>query len=66
MSSQELDQQIAAAADFMPTFWHALYQSCLRVGFNERQAFSLIQTYILGQNPNGIRPQDLNGPESNG
>jgi hypothetical protein len=52
----EWDQQLAQVRDHLPTVWMALYVGCMQAGFSEQQAFSLVQTWILGQNPNGSRP----------
>ena len=45
--------------------WFAIYQGCLGAGFDASQAMSLLQTYLLSQNPNGIRPNDGSGPPTN-
>jgi hypothetical protein len=60
------DEQILAQfRDTLPRYWMAVYQGCLQAGFDERQAFTLLQTYILAQNSNGIRPSDGLGPKNN-
>lgn len=48
----------------IPRLWWNMYQGSLQYGFTPEQAFQLLQTYILAQNPNGIRPPDGHGPSS--
>ncbi len=64
MNSPIYDQAIVSARDFIPRIWWGLYQGCLQTGFDKVQSFALLQTYILSQNPNGIRPNDCTGPKS--
>lgn len=56
------DQMLAGIRDTLPQLWWAVYQGCLQVGFDERQSFALLQTFIMGQNPNGSKPCDGSGP----
>jgi hypothetical protein len=44
--------------------WWNIYQGCLQVGFNETQAFALLQTFLLAQNPQGIQPPSQSGPST--
>jgi len=52
------DQAFATVADNLPNFWHRLYDGLRDTGFNEPEAFKLLQTYILSQCPSGIRGDD--------
>ena len=63
MTNPERDQALAQFRDVIPTMWRAVYDGSLEAGFDERQAFTLLQTWILAQNPNGIRPPDGSGPK---
>lgn len=58
------DQALAAFRDGMPRIWWNLYQGLLSTGFQKTQAFSLLTAYILSQNPNGIRPDNQPGPNT--
>jgi len=58
------DAEYALFRDHMPRLWRNVYEGCLDQGFNKVQAFILLQTYILSQNPNGIQPGNTPGPES--
>jgi hypothetical protein len=44
--------------------WFNLYQGCLDRGFDERQAFVLVQTYILANGTADVHPPDGSGPET--
>ena len=50
------DQLLAHARDVIPRLWGAMYQGALAAGFSASDAMGLVQTWILSQNPNGIRP----------
>lgn len=63
--SKSQDEFLASVRDGLPPMWFAIYQGCIATGFDERQSFALLQTYLLSQNPNGIRPPDEAGPSSN-
>ena len=52
----ELEKGLVAARETMPRIWWALYCGCLQVGFSDSQSLSLVHTYLLSQNPYGIRP----------
>jgi hypothetical protein len=52
----------AELRDTVPRMWWNLYQGAVQAGFDQRQAFALVQTFILAQNPNGIRPPESAGP----
>lgn len=56
MDHSAFDQVLAGARDSLPRIWYAYYIGCLQAGFNEQQAFSLVQTVILCGNSAGIRP----------
>ena len=56
MINGKLEQELANIRDTLPHLWWALYQGCVSAGFGELQSFALLQTYILAQNPFGIRP----------
>lgn len=62
-SDQNFDQSLASMRDAIPRIWWSLYQGCLAAGFDQRQSFGLVQTYILGQNPYGIQPPTDSGPK---
>lgn len=64
MGNSEREQQLAQARDSVPPLWWALYQGGLAAGFDEKQSFMLLQTFILSQNPYGIRPSDGFGPKN--
>ncbi len=59
------DELLSEIRDSLPSMWFSLYQGCLDTGFNESQAFNLIQTHVLGLASGGIRPNSENGPDSN-
>lgn len=58
------DQDFSQIRDVIPRLWYNFYQGCLQQGFNESQSFALLQTYILSQNPHGIKPPTDQGPPS--
>jgi len=51
----QASQGTAFLAEMLPPFWKRLYDNCKKAGFEEPEAFKLLQTYILSQNPNGTR-----------
>jgi hypothetical protein len=61
----DLEQSLANLRDTMGYLWYALYQGCLAAGFDQRQAFTLTQTYILANGLGTIRPNDADGPQEN-
>lgn len=61
---RELEESLVNARNYLPRAWWNLYQGCLASGFDRLQAFVLLQTYILAQNPSGIRPAPGEGPGS--
>lgn len=61
--SYEDAQRMAAIRDGLPRLWMSLYQGSVDSGFSKEQAFILVQTWILAQNPKGIRPVETDGPE---
>lgn len=65
MTQQEMDQALALFRDTLPRAWMACYQGCIAGGFSDSQAFLLLQTYILSQNPYGIRPGEGFGLKPN-
>lgn len=60
----EIEQGLANMREMLPRMWWSLYQGSIAVGFSPPDAFRLVTAYILSQNPNGIRPSDGCGPES--
>ena len=58
------DEELTTVRNTIPRLWWNIYQGCITAGFNELQSFILTQTYILGQNPYGIRPNDTSGPKT--
>ena len=52
---------LAEVRDSTPRIWMALYAGSIQEGFSEHQAFNLLQTWILSQNPNGTGPTPLRG-----
>lgn len=54
----ENDQVAASIRDQFPPVWWGLYTGCMERGFTEKQAFALVTTFILSNNPNGIRPDN--------
>lgn len=63
-SEQEVDQIMMVMRDYHPRAWWNVYQGSIQAGFPPREAFALLQTYILSQNPNGIVLPRGNGPGS--
>ena len=61
---QMLEQSTAELREILPRLWWGLYSGCMDSGFDSRQAYALVCTYILAQNPSGIRPSTEGGPES--
>lgn len=60
----EFEDTMNLFREVIPRTWWNIYQGCLQKGFNERQAFALVETYILSSNTNGIQPPDMDGPNS--
>jgi hypothetical protein len=60
----ELEQSIAAMRELFPHCWRALYDGCISENFSEAQSMDLVKTYILSQNPHGIRPSNDGGSEN--
>lgn len=58
---QETEQSIANARDTFPRLWWSLYVGSIAAGFNPKQAFSLVQTWIIANNVNSVRPNDQDG-----
>lgn len=52
----KLDQGMALIADTFPPMWRRVYDECLNAGFEEAQAFKLLQTYILSMGTSGVNP----------
>jgi hypothetical protein len=59
-----IEEALNTARELVPRMWWNVYQGCVQAGFDSGQSFTLLQTYILAQNPNGIRPNDPQGPAS--
>jgi len=57
----ELEQAIAGLSELLPRTWKSIYNGCLEVGFDSQLAMDLVKTYILSQNPFGIRPPNDGG-----
>jgi hypothetical protein len=64
MNRQEMESLLVEVREFTPRLWWNLYQGSLEAGFDERQAMSLLHTFILSQNPKGIKPNVEDGPAS--
>ncbi len=43
---RQFEQGSAIVADRFPVFWKRMYDQLLKEGFNEKQAFSLLKTFI--------------------
>ncbi len=56
--TSKMDQSAALLGDILPPLWRRIYIGCVDQGFDESESFKLVQTYILGQNPNGTRGTD--------
>lgn len=63
MDRKVLEDALVEMREVIPRMWWNLYQGCLQSGFDARQSFSLLNTYILSQNSAGIKPNDGSGPE---
>lgn len=50
-----VEQAQSAVADLLPPFWHRLHRNTVTEGFTNSEALELLKTYILSQNPYGIR-----------
>lgn len=57
------DQQLAAFRETIPRLWWTIYQGALQAGFDPKQAFACLTSYILSQSPGGIRPDSPPQPE---
>jgi len=60
----QLNTELNSIREVITRVWWNLYQGCLERGFKPNQAFALVQTYILAQNPAGSKPPSESGPES--
>ena len=49
-----LDEAITTLIDQMPPLWRGMYNGCLKEGFTEDQALSLVKTYIAKDAPAGV------------
>jgi hypothetical protein len=58
MSDYKRDQDLAGMRDGLPRFWWAIYCGCMEAGFNEKQSFALLETFIVTQNQYGVKPPD--------
>ncbi len=58
------DQDLAGLRDGLPRLWWSLYQGSLTAGFNERQAFILLQTWLAATSAKGVILPDGEGPKS--
>ena len=63
MTPNEREQLLAQMRDSLPQMWYAIYSGSLAAGFDQVQAFTLLQTWLLSQNPHGIRPPSGSGPD---
>jgi len=63
-NQRELEESLLAFRNVLPRCWWNIYQGCLETGFDHLQSVALLMTYILAQNPSGIRPPDVHGPKS--
>lgn len=57
MHDPKIDQAFATMRDIIPQSWWAYYTGSIAAGFTPIQAFALLQTHILSQNPHGIAPK---------
>lgn len=62
----EIDQGLAAARETITALWWSMFVGAKEKGFSEQQAIDLVKTYILSQNPNGIRPPNDGGGAPDG
>jgi hypothetical protein len=61
----QINIELNTARELLTRVWWNLYQGCLERGFNEKQSFALVQTYVLAQNAvHGVRPPEESGPKS--
>ncbi len=61
---QQIEQQVTQHGELLPRIWRELYLGCIAQDFEPIQAIDLVKTFILAQNPNGIRPpSDGGAPE---
>jgi hypothetical protein len=49
---QNLEQNSALLADYLPGLWHRMYQNLLKEGFEQGLAMEILKAYIISQ---GIR-----------
>ncbi len=59
----DINEAMVLFRSILPRTWRNLYEGCVHEGFDTHQAFLLLQTYILAQNPNGSCPPGGNGPD---
>lgn len=52
------EQNIAELGEVLPRMWRQLFLGCCNVGFTPQEAMDILKTYILAQNPSGIKPPD--------
>ena len=45
----EIDQANATLKEMLPPLWWALYKGCLKEGFTEYQAMSIVIAYVSAQ-----------------
>ena len=65
MKHEKIEELLVSFRESIPRLYWGLYQGLLAAGFDQPQAFTLLQTYVLSQNPYGIRPPSReDGPES--
>ena len=49
-----LDEARTVLADHLPPLWRGVYIGCLKEGFSEEQAMSMVKCYILKDAPAGV------------
>ena len=64
MTEPSMEAEMLKIRQELPRVWFNLYQGCLEAGFDDHASLLLTQTWILSQNPHGIRPDAARGPSS--
>ena len=63
LSHDDIESTLVFMRDVQARMVWNTYQGYLQAGFTQSQAFVLVQTYVLAQNPNGIHPPMGSGPD---
>jgi hypothetical protein len=64
LDRDEIEDSLLFFRQTVTRTWWNLYQGCLDQGFDNKQAFVLVQTYILGNGNSDLKPPDADGPGS--